>query len=112
MNTKLNKEAVRADEWIASNSAPEGIPCAWNFIKNRTLAEAKEGRKFGLQKIVEDARWKDFTDNKGKPVRISNSLVAYFARVLIRDYPEIKPLIEIRTSEFDSLFEDDSNGSR
>lgn len=85
----------RAESWRKNN------PKAWNHIVSRALKETMAKRKFGVQALIESARRKDFATNDGSRFTINNSFQPVFARMLIKEYPEMEPYIELRKSELD-----------
>ena len=93
----VHTQLYRARHWIAEN------PDAWAYMCSVARREAAHDRKFGMKWIVEETRKKAFVNRAGEPFKINNSHTAAFARIMVQQYPELRPFIEYRKSQFDGL---------
>lgn len=79
----------------------------WPAIRERCLERARREveaqRPFGMQFILEELRWLEFLENDGAFWKVNNSLAPAWARMLLRDYPEARPYLELRRSRFDEF---------
>lgn len=87
----------RALSWIEHN------PDAWRYMTQLALHETHSCRRFGSKWLIEQARSKDFSDIRGCPTKIDNSLSSAFARILVAQMPEAAPFIELRRSQFEEV---------
>lgn len=85
----------RAGRWVVGNWY------AWERMKEEAVKRAREGRRFAISDLAEEARYRMRTEGKDQGFKINNSLRAALARRLIRECPEVKPYIEIRASKVD-----------
>ena len=70
---------------------------------SRAMRLAEAAQPIAVQSLIEQAREKSFVDRHGRDTKINNDFAPIFARWLIREHPEMEPLIERRASVFDSL---------
>lgn len=75
----------------------------WAFMVSRAMRLSEAGQPIAVQSLIEQAREKSFVDRHGRDTKINNDFAPIFARWLIREHPEMEPLIERRRSVFDSL---------
>ena len=78
-------------------------PPAWSYIVREALRLAAEGKRIGVQRLIEYVRAHDFADTEGKPTKTNNSFVPVFSRQLVRKYPRLSDYIERRASVFDVI---------
>lgn len=81
----------------------------WPTIREECIARARREveaqRPFGMKCVLEQLRWLEFIESDGTAWRINNSLAPAWARMLLRDYPEARPYMELRRSRFDAFVE-------
>lgn len=92
----------RADRWWDEN------PDARNRMVAQALELAALKQPIAVQSLFESMRKKAFVDRYGNDTRVNNSFAPIFARRIIREYPETKPYIELRSSVFDILLGGDN----
>lgn len=85
----------RTNHWVTSNWY------AWERMKEEAVKRARQGRRFSISDLAEEARYRMRTEGKDQGFKINNSLRAAMARRLIRECPEVEPYIEIRASKVD-----------
>ncbi len=84
---------------------------AADFIRNRpdvyalferfALEKAKERRRFGAKQLAERVRWECKVESDGaEAFKICNDLIAYIARQLVADHPELLPLVRFRKTRW------------
>lgn len=100
------KTLRRAERWRRNN------PRAWAAIEARAARLAAKGERIGVQHLIEEMRWKDYTDVRGDPTRTNNSYQPVFARWLCLENPACARLIERRPSVFDALLATDGSRQR
>ena len=88
---------ARAKRWRQDNEQ------VWAFMLSRAMRLAEAGQPIAVQSLIEQAREKLFVDRYGRDTKINNDFAPIFARWLIREHPDMEPLIERRASVFDSL---------
>ena len=80
---------LQAERWMDEN------PLAYSlFVKFAKLMAGKRMR-FGAQLIAERVRWESMFKYSGE-YKINNNYVAYIARRLVADYPELKQWMTFR----------------
>lgn len=95
---KAAAEQLReARRWISENAD------AWSYIVRGARADATDGKRVSIARLVENARKLEFLNTDGERSRYDNTNDSIFARVLISKVPEITPLIECRRSVYDFL---------
>ena len=90
---------IRALEWIKANPQP------WDRFVAYALNEAEHERRISVRYIAEDVRMHDYVNDAGDPCKLNNSFIPIFGRILVRDFPEVEPYIELRKSQYDELLE-------
>lgn len=85
----------QAYDWIDAN------PKAWAFMVRFALQRASNGQRFGMKALVERVRWEMELTSTDGVYKLNNSLTAALARILVADYPALKPYISMRRSDFD-----------
>jgi len=83
--------------WIARN------PRAWRYIKQYADGCIDEQRRFSIQKACEELRDSDLVD-KDELYKVNNSYAAVLTRFLVKELPELKPLVSMRKSKVDRFF--------
>lgn len=63
--------------------------------------DARAGRRFSVRAVMERERWTPFSDELGKPMRVSNCWSAIWARRILRRHPECGPYMVVRDSPLD-----------
>lgn len=87
----------RAQEWPSNN------PAAWAYMESLAEADASAGRRISVARLIEQCRAKDFASADGERFKINNNYRATFARMLVKDHPEWRSLIEVRRASCDGL---------
>lgn len=78
-------------------------PRAWDFIVRTALDLGANGKRIGAQRLIEDVRARDFTDELGMPTKTNNNYAPVFARLLVYEHPHLLPLVELRSSAIDAI---------
>lgn len=86
-----------AKRWIIESAD------AWSYIVRGARADATEGKRVSIARLVENARKREFLNADGEPTHYDNTNDSIIARILIIKVPEIVPLIELRRSVYDFL---------
>ena len=68
------------------------------------IEEAKHKRPILMQQLCEEIRRHDHVDAEGMPVKLNNSHVAVFARMVWKEHPEVRPYLHLRKSVWDDMF--------
>lgn len=97
-NLKNDVDAIKRK--IAANGLP------YDRLKAMALDHLARGRKFSPQLWREWVADHEITDVKGKQYGISNDDVAIYVRLLVEDLPEVKKVLALRKSRYDSCFRD------
>lgn len=69
------------------------------------LNEASHERHFSFRRAVEEARARCKMNSEGEQFKINNNYIAPLARIIVQEYPEVRPYIEFRRARCDELFE-------
>lgn len=85
----------QAREWTVRNRE------AWWAMCMEATRRAAEGRRFGIAELFEDARWNMRTEGRDGGFKCNNTLRAPLARLMVRQYPQVEPYIEMRKSKAD-----------
>ncbi len=80
---------IKAKLWIDTN------PEIYGLFRKFAFQALKTGRHFGMKALAERVRW-ECNVEWGGSFKVNNNFVTYIGRRLIREYPELKPLIETR----------------
>jgi hypothetical protein len=70
------------------------------------LDQAAHERRISIAYLAEMVRAKDRVNRRGDPCKFNNSWRPVIARLLIRQYPHIRPWIEIRKAGCDHLLDE------
>lgn len=71
-------------------------PEVYDAIKTIALKVFTTGKKkYSIWAIVNEVRWANYSDRDSK-IRISNNFTPLYARKLIKDYPILKPIFDIK----------------
>lgn len=89
--------ASAAYEWIHEN---ERAFCA---IAADIKRDARAGRRASPYRAVENMRAKEFTDAHGHTTRTPNALVPVLARIIVLDFPELRPFVHMSRSCVDAV---------
>jgi hypothetical protein len=89
---------------IKRKIAANGLP--YDRLKAMALDHLAMGRKFSPQLWREWVADHEITDANGKQYGISNDDVAIYVRLLVEDLPEVKKVLALRKSRYDSCFRD------
>lgn len=85
----------RAMEWRSVNIN------AWSRMKEIAIERIREGRRFSIAELAEEARYRMRTKGHDQGFKINNSLRAALARLLIKELPPAADYMEIRSSRVD-----------
>jgi hypothetical protein len=85
-----NELEARAAEWMASN------PDAMLHLERMALQLWRDGKKFGVKRLVEQIRWDLCGIQNAAMFKINNSHTAYIARELLLRRPVLRDFIELR----------------
>lgn len=85
--------AARAESWMHAN------PHVYNLFVKFAHERARAGKPFGAKALAERVRWECSFAKNGE-YKINNNYVAYIARRLVEDYPNLKPFIQFREVKF------------
>ena len=91
---------IRAQEWIKAN------PDLWGKFTDYALKQAENERHISVAWLTEDVRQHDYVNRIGDPCKINNNFKAVFARLLIKQHPQVRPYITIRKSGYDHMLTD------
>ena len=89
---------ANAEAWKARN------PFAWDIIKATAQKCIKEQRRFSVKRALEDLRDAPGIVWGEDEFRISNSYSPVFARMLIKELPELANYTVLKRSKVDRLF--------
>ena len=87
-----------AKKWTENN------PSAWRYIREYADDCIENNRRFSIQKACEYLRDSKLVLNLDGDYKINNSLTAPLTRMLVKDKPELKPLVDMRRSKTDRFF--------
>lgn len=88
---------IRAMEWWKDN------PDVRAEFTTYALDQAAHERRISVQYLSEIVRAKDRVNRRGDPCKLNNNWRPIIARLLVRQYPQIRPYIELRKSNYDHL---------
>jgi len=74
---------------------------AWSRMKEIAGERIREGRRFSIAELAEEARYRMRTKGHDQGFKINNSLRAALARLLIKEVPNAVDYMEIRASKVD-----------
>lgn len=86
-----------ADEWIAKN------PTAWEWMNRRASMYASEGRRFSMERLLQDARYEFSGREVVDHFKVNNNSRSALARKIAAEHPECKPYMDFRRSAVDDL---------
>lgn len=79
------------DEWHSNN------PIIWKYFERFSLEAVVSGRKkISHWLIINRIRWEVYVLTTGEDFKISNDLIAFYARLWRKTYPEHKNLFNIK----------------
>lgn len=87
----------KAYAWRERNSG------AWGYMVSLAIRETKAKRRFSADWLIQSARKRDFATDDGSKFAINNSYSPAFSRMLVKEYPECTPFIELRKSKLDEV---------
>lgn len=87
-------EATLAERFAAFHAANPHVADALESLAAQWLAAGN--RRVGAKALIERLRWESGLRTDGKPYRINNSHVSFYARLLIERHPEWAEAIETR----------------
>ena len=97
-NSAKAAETVRnALAWVRNN------PTAWEYMTALALGEAAKTGHVSVAWLVEQVRRKDFATLDGSGFKVANRYRTVFARVLIKEHPELKGAINLSASPIDKF---------
>lgn len=87
--TSINPEKIanarllvaRTRQWIKDN------PDTARYMSNILDTDVKNGRRASMQRAIEQARARDFTDVEGRPTHISHNMRSVLARIYWQNHP-------------------------
>lgn len=84
----------RYRDWLATDAGRTVMPLVRRFAREMLQAH----RRFGMKALAERVRWEVATTWRVEPgeLKLNNSHVAYIARDLVRELPELRELMEFR----------------
>jgi hypothetical protein len=90
----VNALERRYREWLATDAGGNAFPLFRRFALEMLVAR----RPFGVKALAERVRWEAATAWAVDPwdFKLNNDFTAYIARDLIREFPAMKDLIEVR----------------
>lgn len=74
---------------------------AWSRMKEMAIEHAYQGKKFSIDQLVIEARYKMHIEGSDDGFKVNNTLRAPLARLLINECPSVAPYIETRSSKVD-----------
>lgn len=89
---EMRKQAMR---WRHDNLA------AWSEMKRIANEFANEGRRFSIDYLAEQARYRMQTVGEVDGFKVNNNLRAPLARLLVKECPHLERFIEMRRSKVD-----------
>lgn len=89
---------ANAEAWIARN------PKAWEFIRNDAHKAVRDKTRFSIKKTLENLRSLPGFVWQGDDFKISNSYSPVFARLLVKEMPELREYTVLKRSKVDRLF--------
>lgn len=84
-------------EWLREN------PRAYTFGERFAINVLDAGQHTSGRAIVEHLRRHEFTDEHGRPTRISNDYAAIIARKFLREHPQYVDRMQLAACVFDVL---------
>jgi hypothetical protein len=87
----------RALEWVKDNQG------AWDYMQQIALKKISSENQFGMAELAEAVRRRDFTNAQGRTTKLNNSYIPALARLLVKEHPEARRLMETRTHAYDGL---------
>ncbi len=105
----------------AATTADTRTLTAWNtalmrweaigtVIRDIAAREVAAQRHFTMQYIMEELRRRPSADRDGAEVKINNTYAPAYARLLLHDFPECRPYLELRKSRFDRFVRGGQDG--
>jgi hypothetical protein len=86
------------DRWHADN------PGIWAYFQKFSLEAVSKGqRRISHWLIINRIRWEVFIVTTGKDFKISNDMIAFYARLWRKQYPEYKELFKIKRMQGEIL---------
>ena len=99
---RAHRTYAEAVQWIAEN------PSAWEFMNTRFVELGERGRKFTIQRIIEEVRDRGdlvFSSTNGGRLAISHSYRSVFSRLLCKAHPQYRHLVKTCDTVFDHMGE-------
>lgn len=85
---------AEADAWMRER--PEGYALFVRFA----LEASRAGRPFGAKLLAERVRWEHFIGSRrGHEYKLNNNHVAYIARRLVKDHPQLGAFLRFRAAK-------------
>lgn len=79
-------------------------PELWGWIDHYALSCARRGwQHYGIQSVIEVARWKTAIQTQGDPYKINNNYTAHYARMWMLVHPEYDGFFRTRHIPDDDL---------
>lgn len=110
MTSNENQTAADAKTLHAWNAAVARWESVGPTIKALARREVMAQHHFTFQYILEQLRRKQHIGRDGADVTVNNSYAPAYARLLLRDCPEVRPYLETRRSRFDKFTNGELDG--
>jgi len=85
-------------KFLAYHAAHPGI---WQAFEAGCLQVARKGKRFGFKAVMEHVRWSveiEGTEIDGqRTFKVDNDFTAYYGRIFIAKYPDLREQFEIRS---------------
>jgi len=86
--------AVRRKQWLNWHRKNPEI---WKAFEKFTLEAIESGRtKYSHWAIMNRVRWHTDIETTGKPFKISNDHIAFYARAFVHKYPQHKTFFKLK----------------
>ena len=102
-NTRDAEKAPDAKTLRIWNAAVTRWESVGPVVKAIALREVEAERRFTMQYVMEELRRRQYVGRDGADVAVDNTYAPAYARLLMRDCPEVRPYLETRKSRFDGM---------
>lgn len=90
----VSREATIQERFEAFHASN---PRVYRALRELALAMVRAGvRHYGIKGLVEKVRWEFTMQTQGQPFKICNSYTSRYARLLVRNEPELEGFFELR----------------
>lgn len=91
--TTGRRNAITKAFWEFHNTNPK----VYARLAELALQAKRTGRpRIGIKMLFEVLRWEHFLDVKSKDFKLNNNFHSRYARLLMRDYPQLQGFFETR----------------